>query len=228
MAANPYELGAEGIQALLQWIVGGQANSASQSSLSGGLQNAQNSITGAYDQANAWISPYAQAGMQDFNNYRDQVYSGAFEQPYGETYQPLNFQNQGFSAGQFNPQTQSYGGGFQPFQAPAQGPISQPRLPSMGNMSHDPVAPQQTPQRGQAQGGMTADQLVEMIHKLAQGSFKQEMPAQGVYNQGQQQMQNQMPGTLANNPYQGATAWAVNRQFNPRQYAPGGRSGPYG
>ncbi len=224
------ELGGEALNALISWIVQGNANSSSRNALGGGLQNAQDSITKAYDEANSWVSPYAKAGMQDFNNYRNAAYGGYFDQPYGETYQPLQFQNQGFQAGQFNPQTQSYGSSFQPFQAPAQGPISQPRLPSMGSMPHDPLSQQAPPQGPQRQGGggMTADQLVELIR----GMSKQQLPLQpgGIYNRGEQQMQSQMPNTMQNNPYKGQQNWAVNRQPSLGLGGGGmpGRSGPYG
>lgn len=194
-----------------------------------GLEKSHTAIKGAYGEAKAAINPYAQAGMEDFNNYRDMVYGGYFDQPYGGTYQTPQYQNQGFNPGAYNPQTASYGNSYTPYQTQGMN-ISQPGLPGMPSQSHTAVAPQ-TPQQqtgsgtpSQVKNDPVNDELLNQIREVFGLSTNPRNEAMlGRLPMQREQWAQQQGGLWPGGQSKPVT---VRDLINSGQYNPGG-SGPF-
>jgi hypothetical protein len=138
------------------------------------LGQAQGAIQGAADKAMGYQEPYLKNAGQDFNQFRNLVQSGFFQQPYGKSFQSQSFQGPSYA---FNPSAgKATFASWQPQGGPASfAPMALPGMPAF--------TPPQTP------GGQPGN-MVRTMPKVYESVME------GPYQPGiQDVMRQNLPGT---------------------------------
>jgi hypothetical protein len=112
----------------LKWLFNRSATNTATGKQYAALDKAQGAIQGAADKAMGYQQPYLENAGRDHAQMRGLVQSGFFQQPYGKSFTPQQFNPQGFS---FNPSQSS--ASFTPWQGKLDGyqPTALPTMPQM-------------------------------------------------------------------------------------------------